>query len=161
MCGYDDFDAFFRADFAPLVAFLCKAGFEVETARDVAAEAMLHALEAWPSIEEPRAWVRRAAGRLLDAPEPARREWTPVGDLDDEKLTALVEQHSRIIELLAALPDQQRMVLTWSLDGFTPNQIAKALRITPATVRSNLRHVRERLKRQHRAEPPGDTRDRK
>jgi len=161
VCGYDDFDAFFRADFAPLVAFLCKAGFEVETARDVAAEAMLHALEAWPSIEEPRAWVRSAAGRLLAAPEHARRDWTPIIDLEDEKLAALVEQHSRIIELLAALPDQQRMVLTWSLDGFTPAQIAKALRITPATVRSNLRHVRERLKRQHRVERPDDTGDRK
>lgn len=160
MCGYDEFDAFFRADFAPLVAFLCKAGFEVETARDVAAEAMLHALEAWPSIEEPRAWVRGVAGRLLAAPENARREWTTAGDLDDEKLVAIVERHSQIVELLATLPGQQRMVLTWSLDGFTPAQIAKALRITPATVRSNLRHVRERLKRQHRADPPG-TRDRK
>ncbi len=160
MCGYEDFDAFFRADFAPLVAFLCKAGFEVETARDVAAEAMLHALEAWPSIEEPRAWVRGAAGRLLATPEQARRDWTPFDEGDDRELAALVEQHSRIIELLAALPDQQRMVLTWSLDGFTPAQIAKALRIAPATVRSNLRHVRERLKRQHRAERP-DTGDRK
>jgi RNA polymerase sigma-70 factor (ECF subfamily) len=51
------------------------------------------------------------------------------------------------------------MILAWSLDGFTPAQIAQALRIAPATVRSNLRHVRERLRR-HRAAPPGDQRDR-
>lgn len=156
----DDFDAFFRAEFAPLVAFLCKAGFEVETARDVAAEAMLHALEAWPTPEDPRAWVRRVAGRLLDAAGGARTDWTLAGDpQDDEKLAMLVDQHAALLDLLAALPGQQRMVLAWSLDGFTPSQIAHALRIAPATVRSNLRHVRERLKR-HRAAPPGDQRDR-
>jgi len=156
----DDFDAFFRADFAPLVAFLCKAGFEVETGRDVAAEAMLHALEAWPTPEDPRAWVRRVAGRLLDAAGGARADWTLAGDpQDDEKLAALVDQHAALLDLLAALPGQQRTVLAWSLDGFTPSQIAHALRIAPATVRSNLRHVRERLRR-HRAAPPGDQRDR-
>ena len=159
MCADDDFDAFFRADFPPLVAFLCKAGFEVETARDVAVEAMLHALEAWPVAEDPRAWVRRVAGRLLDAVDDARADWTPDDPQDDEKLAVLVDQHAGFIDLLASLPGQQRMVLAWSLDGFTPTQIANALRIAPATVRSNLRHVRERLRR-HRAAPPGDQRDR-
>ncbi|MGK3202915.1 RNA polymerase sigma factor [Amycolatopsis sp. MEPSY49] len=159
MCAGDDFDAFFRADFPPLVAFLCKAGFEVEIARDVAVEAMLHALEAWPVPEDPRAWVRRVAGRLLDAVDDARADWTPDDPQDDEKLAVLVDQHAGFIDLLASLPGQQRMVLAWSLDGFTPTQIANALRIAPATVRSNLRHVRERLRR-HRAAPPGDQRDR-
>ncbi|MGW3967439.1 RNA polymerase sigma factor [Amycolatopsis sp. NPDC005003] len=160
MCGHDEFDAFFRADFPALVAFLCKAGFEVETARDVAAEAMLHALEAWPIAEDPRAWVRRVAGRLLDTPGDARADWTPAGDQrDDEQFAGLVEQHAGLIDLLATLPDKQRMVLAWSLDGFTPSQIAEALRIAPATVRSTLRHVRERLRRL-RAARPGDQRDR-
>ncbi|MFJ7215415.1 RNA polymerase sigma factor [Amycolatopsis sp. NPDC098790] len=159
MWADDDFDAFFRADFPPLVAFLCKAGFEVEIARDVAVEAMLHALEAWPVPEDPRAWVRRVAGRLLDAVGDARADWTPDDRRDDEKLAALVDQHAGFIDVLASLPGQQRMVLAWSLDGFTPTQIANALRIAPATVRSNLRHVRERLRR-HRAAPPGDQRDR-
>ncbi|MCR6483141.1 sigma-70 family RNA polymerase sigma factor [Amycolatopsis sp. OK19-0408] len=160
MCAGEDFDAFFRADFPPLVAFLCKAGFEVETARDVAAEAMLHLLEAWPTAEDPRAWVRRVAGRLLGHGGDARADWSLAGDPhDDEALAVLVEPHADLIDLLAALPDQQRMVLTWSLDGFTPTQIARALRVAPATVRSNLRHVRERLRR-HRAASPGDQRDR-
>jgi RNA polymerase sigma-70 factor (ECF subfamily) len=155
--GDDDFDAFFRADFPRLVAFLCKAGFEVETARDVATEAMLHAYEAWPILEDPRAWVRRTAGRLVDAPDQVRDEWAPLGG--DERLAALVEQHSQIIRLLADLPEQQRMVLTWSLDGFTPAQIAKALKLSPATVRSNLRHVRMRLRRHYGAPPHGTARD--
>jgi RNA polymerase sigma-70 factor (ECF subfamily) len=158
--GHEEFDAFFRADFAPLVAFLCKAGFEVEAARDVAAEAMLHALEAWPTLEDPRAWVRRVAGRLLDAPGDARADWTLAGDpRDGEELAGLVEQHAGLIDLLASLPGKQRMVLAWSLDGFTPAQIAEALRIAPATVRSTLRHVRERLRRT-RVARPGDQRDR-
>jgi DNA-directed RNA polymerase specialized sigma24 family protein len=160
VCGRDEFDAFFRADFPPLVAFLCKAGLGVETARDVATEAMLHALEAWPTIDEPRAWVRRTAGRLLDAPDTgAAAAWSPAGDPRDGELAELVGRHARLIDLLTALPGQQRMVLAWSLDGFTPAQIATALRIAPATVRSNLRHVRERLRR-HRAARPDDQRDR-
>ncbi|MDX3195063.1 sigma factor-like helix-turn-helix DNA-binding protein [Streptomyces sp. MN03-5084-2B] len=160
MCGHDEFDAFFRADFPALVAFLCKAGFEVETARDVAAEAMLHALEAWPTAEDPRAWVRRVAGRLIDSPGDARADWALAGDpRADEELAGLVEQHAGLIGLLAALPGKQRMVLAWSLDGFTPSEIAEALRIAPATVRSTLRHVRERLRRL-RAARPGDQRDR-
>ncbi|MEU4249284.1 sigma-70 family RNA polymerase sigma factor [Amycolatopsis sp. NPDC026612] len=160
MCGHDEFDAFFRADFPSLVAFLCKAGFEVEPARDVAAEVMLHALEAWPTLEDPRAWVRRAAGRLLDVPGEARADWTLAGDpREDEQLAGLVEQHAGLIDLLASLPGKQRTVLAWSLDGFTPAQIAEALRIAPATVRSTLRHVRERLRRS-RVARPGDQRDR-
>jgi len=159
VCGYDDFDAFFRADFAHLVAFLCKAGFEAETARDIATEAMLHAFEAWPTIEDPRAWVRRTAGRLLAGSEHVRDEWTPFPGGDSDELAALVEPHSQIIRLLADLPDQQRMVLMWSLDGFTPAQIAKALNLSPATVRSNLRHVRERLKRHHGAARPDRARE--
>lgn len=159
MCGADEFDAFFRAEFPALVAFLCKAGFEAETARDVAAEAMLHALEAWPFIENPRAWVRGVAGRLLDADGDARVDWSPAGDpRDDGKLATLLDQHAELLDLLAALPGRQRIVLAWSLDGFTPGQIADALRIAPATVRSNLRHVRERLRR-HRAARPGEPRD--
>ena len=160
MCGHDEFDAFFRADFPALVAFLCKAGFEIETAREVAAETMLHALEAWPTPEDPRAWVRRVAGRLLDVPGDPRADWTTAGEpREDEELAGLVEPHAGLIDLLASLPGKQRMVLAWSLDGFTPSQIAEALRIAPATVRSTLRHVRERLKRL-RAAQPGDQRDR-
>ncbi|MEV6872024.1 sigma-70 family RNA polymerase sigma factor [Amycolatopsis sp. NPDC051128] len=160
MCGHEGFDAFFRADFPQLVAFLCKAGFEVGTARDVAAEAMLHALEAWPDLDDPRAWVRRAAGRLLGAASDARADWSLAGDPhDDEALAALVDRHAGLIGLLASLPGQQRLVLAWSLDGFTPAQIAEALRIAPATVRSNLRHVRERLRR-HRVAQPERQRDR-
>lgn len=160
MGGHDEFDAFFRADFPALVAFLCKAGFEVETARDVAAEAMLHALEAWPTAEDPRAWVRRVAGRLLDAPGDVRADWSPASDpRDDEELAVLLGAHAGLLDLLAALPGKQRLVLAWSLDGFTPAQIAEALRIAPATVRSTLRHVRERLRRL-RAARSGDQRDR-
>ena len=141
----DEFDAFFRADFPALVAFLCRAGFEVETARDVAAEAMLHAYESWPALGDARAWVRRIAGRLPSGPDTGR---DLAGDpRDDGRLKALADQHAPLLELLAELPDQQRVVLSWSLDGFTPAQIGEALRIAPATVRSNLRHARERLRR--------------
>lgn len=149
---------FFRAEFVPLVAFLCKAGLAPALARDVAAEALLqaaelHAAGAWPPAGGPRAWVRLVATRVAD--EQAWLDDDHPGE-DDDKLTALVEQNARVIEVLATLPDTQRTVLAWSLDGFTPADVAAALRMPPATVRSNLRHARDRLRRRataHAAAP--------
>ncbi|MFD9959809.1 RNA polymerase sigma factor [Amycolatopsis sp. NPDC058986] len=146
----DDFDTFFRAEFPALVGFLCKIGTEVIVARDVAADAMLLAYESWSSIEHPRAWVRGVAGRL--ATERARfdagprADWFPPAEPADDKLVTLVAQHAEIVDLLSVLPRQQRTVLAWLLDGFTPAETAQALKISPATVRSHRRHARERLR---------------
>ncbi|GAA4553217.1 RNA polymerase sigma factor [Amycolatopsis samaneae] len=146
----DDFDTYFRADFPQLVGFLCKLGTEVEMAYDVAADAMLLASESWPSIEHPRAWVRGVAGRLAAERSSfdvgPRAGWIPLPEPADDKLTALVAQNAEIIELLSVLPPQQRTVLVWLLDGFTPAETAEALKISPATVRSHRRHARERLR---------------
>jgi RNA polymerase sigma-70 factor (ECF subfamily) len=135
---------FFRSEFVPLVAFLCKSGLVPALARDVAAEALLQAAEAWPPAGDPRVWVRLAAARVAD--EQAWLDDGPAGE-EDDKLTALVEQNARVIEVLATLPDTQRTVLVWSLDDFTQADIAAALRMPAATVRSNLRHARDRLRR--------------
>lgn len=137
---------FFRSEYAPLVAFLCKLGLEPTLARDIAAEALSQAAAAWPPAEDPRAWVRLAAARVAD--EQSWLEEDQPGD-GDQALTALVEPNAGVIEVLAALPDTQRTVLAWSLDGFTPAEVAAALRMPPATVRSNLRHARDRLQRRH------------
>ncbi len=139
------FDGFFRGDFPRLVAFLCAGGLGPGTAREVAVEAFVQETGAWPPPGDPRAAVRLTATRLA-----AEQTWfddgVPSADPPGDRLAAVVERTARGVELLSTLPETQRTVLTWSLDGFSPAAIASALGMAGTTVRSNLRHARERLK---------------
>lgn len=47
---------------------------------------------------------------------------------------------------LLGLPPRQREVLRLSLEGYKPTQIARALSLSPNTVRVNLHHARKRLR---------------
>ena len=60
----EDFDQFFRREFGALVAFVRKLGFELEDARDAAAEAMKDAYRNWARLETPLPWIRVAAQRV-------------------------------------------------------------------------------------------------
>jgi RNA polymerase sigma-70 factor (ECF subfamily) len=158
--GDDEFDEFFRADFPLLVGFLGKAEFELEVARDAAAEAMLHAFKVWKSISFPRAWVRRVGLRMATEQDmrrdgvgrAIRSGWVRSIDDTEDKLFAFVEDSSFVVTLLGRLPERQRVVMAWSLDGFTSLEIAEGLGVGEATVRFNLRHARERLAQIHQNE---------
>ncbi|OZM71989.1 RNA polymerase subunit sigma [Amycolatopsis antarctica] len=155
----DDFDEYFTADFPLLVGFLCKLGFEIEAARDAATEAMLDACLRWEAVESPAAWVRRAGSRLA-AERVARHETGDdrAGRADrscpdrhvEDKLIALVESASQVVALLARLPERQRVVLAWSLDGFGTAEIAEQIDLGEADVRSALRDARARVGELHR-----------
>lgn len=164
-----DFDEFFRQDFGRLVAFLVKMNFDGATAEDAAAEAMAEVCRSWTSVDNACAWVRKVAYRV--AMRQSRRGseglrkaisggWAPtVNDYSmDDSLAAVVEQ-PQIEYLLAKLPERQRLVLAWHLDGFANLEIAEALDLSPATARSTLRHARERLKKEFEAvdRPHDDT----
>ena len=47
--------------------------------------------------------------------------------------------------MVRRLPERQRHVFAWHLEGFSCGQIAKIEQMTEATVRSHLRHARDRL----------------
>lgn len=153
--GGPTFVEFFGDDFGPLVAFLQKIGFEREQAKDAAAEAMTCAYQSWCRIDRsPRGWVRKAAYRIAcnqirrAREEPLRAVaggWAISTHYDVEAETA--EDHHQLLQLLRQLPSQQRLVMAWHLDGFDTREISDQLDMAPATVRSNLRHARDRLKR--------------
>ena len=64
VCG-PTFVEFFYEEFGPLVAFLQKAGFGREQAKDGASEAMTCAYQSWSRIDRsPRGWAR---GQVLSA----------------------------------------------------------------------------------------------
>lgn len=73
--GHDEFGDFFHAEFPLLTGFLCKTGFDLDPARDAAAEAMLNAYEDWRTITHPRSWVRRVGYRRAKEQTAARGDW--------------------------------------------------------------------------------------
>lgn len=157
-----EFDEFFRRDFGRLVAFLIKMNFDRATAEDAAAEAMSAACRAWATVDNAGAWVRKVAYRTAlrlsrRGTEGLRKAisggWVPTtSDYAVEDTLAAVVEQPQIEYLLAKLPERQRLVLAWHLDGFTNAEIARGLGLAPATTRSTLRHARERLKKEFEAQ---------
>ncbi|MGV9365627.1 RNA polymerase sigma factor [Amycolatopsis sp. NPDC003731] len=163
----EEFTAFFDRDFDRLVGFLCKSGYDREIARDAAAEAMTELLRQWSEVAAPKAWVRtvsrRIAFRLLaEGPRSVKAAiagcWSTT-DLADDQPRAVVEEHPAVVALLRQLPDAQREVMAWYLDGFDPAEIAVITGSTPTTVRSNLRHARERMKHLRTSQAAGQIPD--
>lgn len=160
------FHEFFRTEYVLVVAFLRNIGFDCHRADEATAQAMRFAYEEWPKITtNPRGWVRTAAYRqaLKDA-EAERTKLTRLvgkgyGTLFDDGTAPYdqFEQHELLVQTLAQLSPQQRRVMAWHINGFTDNEIATMTGMRRATVRSNLRHARERLKQiNERRQPGGD-----
>lgn len=153
MCT-DAFDDFFRHEFGPLVGFLRRAGFEPKLAEDSAAEAMTRAYERWATINSPARWVRQTAhrvacGQVVRDREGVRRAIAggfTVFAHHDVDVAGIRDERNELLELLDQLPDQQRQVVALHLEGFNTTEISEHLEVCRATVRSNLRHARERLK---------------
>ncbi|MFF3403517.1 RNA polymerase sigma factor [Streptomyces sp. NPDC002659] len=148
------FDVFYRAEFADIVRNLCRGGVRREEAEDAVQEAMSRVLAKWPTdCSCPAAWVRKAAwnafytkvGRDRKRHQletlNARRECrtpVPVGEPDEKE---------RVLRLIDQLPPRQREVLALAYDGRSIQEIAEQLGLKPGTVRSNLRHARETLRK--------------
>jgi len=150
-----DFEVFFRHEHGHLIAFLLKAGFGRSVAEENASEAMTLAYKSWGDLTNPSAWVRKVAYRL--AVHEARRErqhvhrlvekgWAAPGS-DGTELFEELENRSAILRLLKQLPDRQRTVLAWHLEGFTNKEIATELGMPESTVRSHLRHAMARIRK--------------
>jgi RNA polymerase sigma-70 factor (ECF subfamily) len=149
----ENFETFFVDEFPRLVGFLISLGYGSALAQDCAADAMYRAHEIWCTISHPRAYVRKvatqkAARQVLRDLDGVRRAaaggWLPPAVSPDP--THVVDARMIREQLLKALPDRQREVMAWTFDGFTPAEIAEALEIPAETVRSHLRHARQKLK---------------
>ena len=80
---------------------------------------------------------------------------TAVGEVPDRpgplSAAAVVELRDEACHVLAALADlspKQRQVMTWTVDGFSPTEIARELDADPAAVRQSLAKARKHLKQQ-------------
>lgn len=154
------FSAFYRRFVPTLVAFLVWQGGRLPDAADITQETMIKAYQRWSEIRHPESWARRVASREL-----VRRTASVEEDLvnDPSEHSSLLptltsveawEQRHEVLRLLDRLPPRQRQVLAWTLDGYTPAEIADELKITPEAVRANLMKARRAL-----AEHLGTTED--
>ncbi|WP_380283724.1 RNA polymerase sigma factor [Kitasatospora purpeofusca] len=145
----EEFDEFYLRFTPRLVGFLMWQGAPARLAADLAQEAMIKAYQRWSQIRSPEAWLRRVASRDL-VRYVSRVPEDPMDELPESpgplirSTDELAEMESRqeLLDLLGSLPPRQRQVLAWSVDGYSPTEIAEELGINPATIRANLMKAR-------------------
>ena len=155
-----DFSACYAQELSSLVWFVMSLGADAHRAADVAQSAFAEAFVAWDRIQHPAAWLRRVAGRLYY--RYLITQETSVEDVPDrpEPLSAAsaFEMHDEARRVLAALADlapKQRQVMAWTIDGFSPAEIARELDVDPAAIRQSLAKARKHLKKQLGISEPG------
>jgi RNA polymerase sigma factor (sigma-70 family) len=148
-----DFSACYARELSSLVWFVMSLGADAHRAADVAQSTFAEAFAVWDRIEHPTAWLRRVAGRLYYRHLVPQE--TPVEDVPDRQgpLSAagaveLRDEARRVLAALADLPPKQRQVMAWTIDGFSPAEIARELDVDPATIRQSLAKARKNLKQQ-------------
>ncbi|MGW2911246.1 RNA polymerase sigma factor [Streptomyces asoensis] len=135
-----------------LVAIGIMAGVSREQAEDAVQEAWLKAMKQPDSIRNPQAWFPTVIRhKILDeARKWHKRLWRP--RLDSElplPASCPSEQKEAVLAVLGAiprLPTRQRLVIQLAAQELTPKEIAAELGMQEATVRSHLRHARNRLR---------------
>jgi RNA polymerase sigma-70 factor (ECF subfamily) len=152
----DSFDMFFRREFRVIVKAVMYAGANLDDAEDAVSTAMIEAYLAWPLLTNPAAWVRTAAlHNFINSAQRNRRRpllEAQVGRRDRVDTTPAApaeepDERDHVLAALRELPPTQRKVMALVLDGHAPAQIADMLGVNPASVRSNLRHARQGLRR--------------
>lgn len=162
-----EFSKFYTEAIPRLVTFLLSLGWPPSDAADCAQEALVAALPpVWATLDNPLAWCRLVAYRkacdlyrqsreepVLDPESSGSPLIAPGTDLND-----LEQRHQFLYWLGQLTGNRQREVLIWTYEGATPAEIATALNLSPAAVRSTLRDARATLRRLR--EKKGDVDDR-
>ena len=145
-----------------LIGYLLKMGVCLDDAQDAANETLKRMFEHWDSIEQPKAWARRTAYNIVidtvrarqsesDKSARAQAQFVLAATGTDD-LWMLKEGQRAVIGHIRKLPAAQRQVIALYVDGFTNDEIAEMMGSSAATVRSNLRHAKSRLRAELEAE---------
>jgi len=149
------FDEFFRHNHGAVVGVALAMVGDVETARDLAQEAMLRALRDWRRVsrlERPDMWVRRVTVNLaIDSRRRRVREIREVQRRSIEEETVTVDpavEHSPLWHAVRALPDRQRAaVVLRYVDDLSVPEIAVVLEVAEGTIKATLSQARASLAR--------------
>lgn len=149
--GFEEYfhNRYFGQEFVRLVAYLRRIGATRETAEDAAQQAFAEAYRQWAAIIQPEAWLRRVATRIYfgRTPEPILVDMADdmTASIDYDRIDNL-EQSELVMAALKALPMNQRVVMAWTIDGYTPAEIAHETGLKPEHVRKLLQRARESLR---------------
>lgn len=152
----EEYCRFYRQEFASLCRFLYHRGAAVDSVSDLAQEAMEELWLQWGTVYAPRSWIRVVASRKCAASRTAAREAqallpriaTDEGGVDEHAHAAfgLSAEEAHVLRVLRQLPDRQALVMAWTLDGYTPAEIAARINSTAGAVRKALFDARNALK---------------
>jgi len=156
MAGSDsaDFDAFYAAAVRRVVLYLYAACGDRAEAQDVAQEAFARAWQHWGRVsayEEPEAWVRRVAWRLMLNRWRGLRRWlgarARLGS-PEEATAGPSPDRVAVVEALQQLPQPQRQVIAlhYLLD-MPVHDIAASIGAPEGTVKARLSRARTALAR--------------
>lgn len=149
------FDEFFRTSHAAMVGLALAMVGDVESARDLAQEAMLRALRDWRRVsrlDRPDMWVRRVTVNLaIDARRRRAREIREVQrrSVAEEGVSAdPAVEHSPLWRAVRDLPERQRAaVVLRYVDDLSVPEIALALEVAEGTIKASLSQARASLAR--------------
>ena len=146
------FAEFYGEDFRKLTGFVIMLGASPQDAADIVQKAMIALLEKWGTVDHPGAWVRTVATRMHLKSAPVNEVATelvpdrPSAVYSPADLVEIAEASKRIVALLDELPEQQRMVMAWRLDGYDDTEIARGLGTTRVAVRRAAARAKKALK---------------
>lgn len=150
----DAFEELFRSAYQPLLRDAIFAGGNPQEAEDAVSAALAEVFQRWDSIDNPRAYARRATISILiknkqRGQQRLRERLIQRGEVPAEQDLdpglAVWEQQEWVIQLLESLTPAQREVLACVIDMFTRQEIAQLLGKTEAAVRQNLHAARKSL----------------
>ncbi len=149
-----EFADFVVQQYPLLLRFLLGQKVLLSDAKDVAQTAFTEVFARWVMVRDPRSYLYRTAKNEVAA--LARRQFRAVDKAQRwrgsraECLAAEDVYHQRDVGLvrnsLVILPPRQQEVMVMIYEGYRISDIAKAMGISTATVRSNLRHGRNTLR---------------
>lgn len=148
------FTKYYRESMPRLVTVLIAQGAPPETAIDCSQETMIAAYRRWTELDYPYAWCRRVATReLVRALRNSDSSLHETSELNGHPLVRCpnafneLEVRHEFLQRIAKLPPRQRQIMALTYDGELPSEIAETLEMNPATVRSDLRHARETMRK--------------
>jgi RNA polymerase sigma-70 factor (ECF subfamily) len=157
-----EFEAAYRANFAPVTAFFARRYYEPETVADLVAETFAQAAASYETFDPrrgtPRAWVfgiahrvhaRQCARHVNES--VARTRLTgqrPLQSDEFEEVASRVDAQREVRQLLERLdrwPAEKAALELVDLVGLAPPEAARALSVSVPTLRVRLFRARRRL----------------
>ena len=146
------FEDLFRQQYPLLVAVGVAVLGRVDVARDLAQETLARAYANWETVaavDVPEAWLRRVMNNLVtDHLRRQRVEQRALERLESRPVpeSTVTVSLTRMAELLAVLPERQRLVVALTYVGdLSIADVAAALDIAPGTVKASLWKARRNL----------------